>query len=552
MSKSERNSVKKPNDVADEQYLGLPEGNFHLESLPPQATATLSITDSGVWSTAVMLYTNTVDLQTGKTYTGQPLPEVADGTVRLAASSCQTIAIDYSTGCDRRIAELDATAATHLAAAVDEIEHCAGILEEPVTGPDGQMVDGRRLHAIQRRDEELARQRSEEGDSRHTEQSWASGWRMIAATLLGLLDVLLLWKPLLNLSFESSSGSVFRWAIGGGLAALQVLCIEWSVRVYVNAERMSVDRRGAAGDYNRPLKTGRITVDRPPPDPAELVDADTHMAHAYRGLVLVAAFIAIIGGVRVAVLAKRASLAIYEAALFGTIIGLLLGGLVIWMARLYCRSNLLGDRLRAERDALTELNDKIQHSRGVVAEEREHALAALATADTLAAAAIRIRNQTVADYWRAVQLAWTWLGLPHSSLDYAAFEAQAMPVPPDTGTHREELRRKLEIVNQWLAERPSLFTPSPALALLPAGTGAGPQAEAIRLTPLLPPKDGRLVIAGPRPVDVPVRPAPPHRWMLAGAVLTVVATILTAFLAVGPEADDQAIAMHSTTRPQSR
>ena len=78
------------------------------------------------------------------------------------------------------------------------------------------------------------------------------------------------------------------------------------------------------------------------------------------------------------VLGKRAGLTIFEAALFGTIVGLILGVLVVLMARLYCRGNLLGDRLRAEREAMDELNEKIQFARDEVASERENALAALA------------------------------------------------------------------------------------------------------------------------------------------------------------------------------
>jgi hypothetical protein len=510
-----------------------------MDDLPPQAPAALSTTDKGVWSTAVNLYKNAIDLRTGKAYNDRPLADVAEGSVRLAASACHSLAIDYTSASERQIETLEVRAATHLASAIDHIEHTDVIMTEPLVGPDGEIIDAQILQALHRKDERLARERSAEGDSRHTEQTWASGWRILASTLLGLLDVLLLWKPLLNLSFESSSGSVFRWAIGGGLAALQVLGIEWSARVYVAAERLSVDRRGAIGDYNRPLKTGRVVGNAPPPERDALVEADQRTAHAYRGLVLIAAFIAIIGGVRVAVLARRAALTNWEAALFGVIIGLILGVLVIQMARLYCRGNLLGDRLRAESEALAVLNEKIQHARGVIAGERESALEALAAADLVCGQADRIRDRTVADYWSAVKLAWIWFGLPYTSLNYDAFVREARPEVVDTAATRDELREKLAKVNQWLGNRPTMFTVRPPAPQLGAGVPTDSPDPNTRFMPLQRPKGDELVIVGPRTVDMPTEPQPPHMWMLIGAGLTVVATLVTALLAPGPDSADQ-------------
>lgn len=519
-------------------YPGLPQGAFHAENTPRQALAALGSVDPGVWTAALSAYMNVVDPQTGQTYHGQPIEEAASGVIPLTAASCRSLAVKYSTDIDKQVTDLEVTAATRLATAVDHIEHATGLLDEPITGPDGETISGRRLQAVRQVDEELARQRSAEGDSRHTEESWASGWRILAATLLGALDILLLWKPLLNLSFESSSGSVFRWAIGIGLTGLQVLAIEWCARQYVNAERVSVDRRGAVGDYNRPLRTGRIVSNRPTPTLEEVDEADRHMSFAYKVLVALATFIAAIGGVRVAVLGKRAALSIFEAALFGVIVGLILGVLVVLMARLYCRGNLLGDRLRTERDVMDELNEKLQFTRDAVATERENALAALADADLLSATAARIRTQTVADYWRSIQLAWTWFGLPHSQLDFASFECEALPELTDSEPIRTDLRMKLARVNEWLADRPTVFDHTPAMALPHAASAAPePAAGSARFTPLMQPRDGQLVISGPRPVDLPPVPEPPHTWMFVGVGFSVLAVILTAVLSPSAEAD---------------
>jgi hypothetical protein len=534
----ERNIVKKSNEAVLETYQGLPEGAFYAANLPPQAAAVSGSTDKGVWSTAVTLYTSMVDPQTGRTYTGAPLDDMADGTVQLAAATCRGLATKYSAASDARTGELEVAAATHLAEAVDRIEHCSGLLNEPLPGPDGQLTDGRTLQAIQQADEELAAQRSAEGDSRHTEQQWATAWRTIAAVLLSLLDVMLLWKPLLNLSFEASSVSVVGWVIGAGVAGLQVVGIEWAARNYVDTERRSADRRAAMGDYNRTLRGGMITSDRAAPDLDELIDADTKLTHSYRALVLMATAIAIIGGVRVAVLAKRAEFQTYEAALFGTLIGLILGGVVIQMARLFCRGNLLGDRLRIESEGLDALHEQIRLARGAVAEERELTLRALAGAEIAAGNAVDIRGRTVADYWHAVRLAWTWFGLPHSTLDHDGFKLTALPVESDDEPRRIDLRKKLGVVNEWLADRPTVFTPSRALALLGAGTGSGQPQVPTRNATLLPPANGRLTIVESRPVKIPPNPTPPHALMLLGAALAVIATVTTAFIAASPAQTD--------------
>ncbi|WP_133900596.1 hypothetical protein [Actinophytocola oryzae] len=516
-------------------YPGLPQGAFHADNTPPQALAVLGSVDPGVWSAALSTYVSVADPQTGRPYNGQPLEDAASGAIPLAASSCRSLAVTYSTNIDKQVTELEVAAATHLATAVDHIEHASGLLDEPMIGPDGETTDGRRLQAVQHADEELARQRSAEGDSRHTEQAWASGWRVLAATLLGALDILLLWKPLLNLSFESSSGGMFRWAIGIGLTGLQILAIEWCARSYVDKERQSVDRRGSVGDYNRPLKKGRIVSDRPTPTVQEVAEADKAMANAYRMLVLLASFIAAIGGVRVAVLGKRAALSIFEAALFGVIVGLILGVLVVLMARMYCRGNLLGDRLRIEREAMDEVNEKLQQAREAVAQERENALGALAEAELLSATAARIRTQTVADYWRAVQLAWTWLGLPHSRLDFESFEREALPDLTDSEPIRNDLRMKLARVNEWLADRPTVFDHALTVPMLPAATPPAPGTSPARFMPLMQPKDGQLMIAGPQLITLPPVPEPPHLWMFVGVGCTVVAVILSAFLSPDTE-----------------
>jgi hypothetical protein len=548
----EENLVKTFEDEIPD-YPGLPRGAMEMMDLPPQAVASAGMTDEGVFAAGVDLYLNVVDPRTGKPYHDRPLADVAEGAFHIAAAKCKALATQFSSGCEERATELEAEAKSHLVEAVDNIESCARIWDEPLTGPDGEITSGRKIRKTQEQDEVLARERSAEGDSRHTERLWENAWRLLAATMLGLLDVLLLWKPLLNLSMDGNSGNVFRWAIGLGLAGLQVLAIEWAARTYVNAERSSVDRRGALGDFNRPLKEGFLDPGRKVPEHKDLLEADSRMAHAYRWLVLVATFIGVIGGARVAFLARRAQLESYEAALFGTIIGLLLGGLVVQMARLYCRGNLLGDRLRAEREAIAELDDRIQHARGVVVECRESAAISVETADALVDRAKEIRERTVEDYLVAVRLAWTWFGLPQSNVDSAEFKLLAMPEHADTSTGRGHVRALLNKVNQWLAEPPIASVPEPVAALAAAEEGKPGTALVRNAGPHTPPGGGRNQIHGiRRRIEPPEQPVPPHLWMLVGALTTVAATLVAAFLLPAPDETEALAPAHSMVSGQER
>ncbi|SEF36584.1 hypothetical protein SAMN05421837_1113 [Amycolatopsis pretoriensis] len=522
-------------DVPLAAYPGLPKGTFHVADLPRPAAMALGTTDEGVWTAAAATYLTVIDPATGKPDNDRPLADAAAGAARTAAAACHAQALEYSAPTDDRAAEQDLEAAKHLAEAVDTIEHASGLLNDPVTGPDGEKIDGRQIQVIHHQDQQLARQRSAEGDSRHTQRSWEKAWRILASTLLGVMDAILLWKPLLNLSFTSGSENALRWAIGLGMVSLQVLAIEWAARTFVSAERASVDRRGAAADYNRPFQRGRMGPERPAPTTDEIAEADRQYSHAYHWLVGVAAAVAMIGGVRVAWLARQADLPIYEAVLFGIVIGPILGCVVVQMARLYCRGNLLGDRLEIERAAIDEITGRIKRAQGRVAAEREAAHNALIAAEKLTNHADTLRQRTFTDSLRAVELAWTWFGLPPADLDHAEFERRAVPEVEDTGVRRVDLRSRLDLVNNWLANRDSIFTvPAPpgertAVAELSAGESGRETALPGRQ------KKDELIILGPAPVDIPDRPKPPHRLMLIGAVMTAVVTLTTAWLA--PVAD---------------
>jgi hypothetical protein len=512
-------------------YPGLPKGAFDEDKLPRQAATALGTVDEGVWTAAVDTYVTVINPDTGKPDLDRPLENAAASAVRNAASACYALALDYSARSDDRAGQQEVEAAKHITEAVDLIEHANSIMSEEVIGPDDDSISGWDLRHLHSQDQELARARSTAGDPRHTQTSWARSWRLIAASLLGVLDAILLWKPLLNLSFDGDPNNLFRWSIGVGMVGLQVLVIEWSARAFVTAERASVDRRGSAGDYNRLFSGGRLGSDRPAPTNSEITEADQEHSRAYYVLVGVSAAVAVIGGVRVAWLGRQADLPLFEAALFGTVIGLVLGCLVVLMARLYCRGNLLGDRLHTEREALERVYRRFKNAQDRVSDERDSVMRALGNAKNQAKNAESIRTRTLVDYKRAVGLAWAWFGLPPDALDEAGFTARAEPKVADTAARRTDLETRLTPVNSWLSDR----TPKrPTAAARPAITGAKAETStrAVRRDP-----HAKSVQLRHRrePIQIPVQPKPPHKWMLAAAVATLVATITTA--AFAPAAD---------------
>ena len=512
-------------------YPGLPGGAFYAKDLPRPAAMAFATTDEGVWTAAVDTYLTVIDPNTGKPDHDRPLENTAVGAVRNAAANCQTLALKNSVQSDDRAEKQESEAAKHIGEAVDLIEHANAIMSEQVTGPNGAKIDGWELQKVHRQDKEIAQARSDAGDSRHTQRKWEKSWRLITSGLLGVLDALLLWKPLLNLSFQGSDPeNIFHWGLGLIFVTVQVLFIDWAARTFVTAERLSADRRSSAGDYNRLFVGGRHGGDRHRPTDAEVIEADKQYSHAYRILILVAAAVALIGGVRVALLGSQAGLPWLQNALFGVIIGLVLGCLIVLMTQLYCRGNLLGDRLRIEREALEKLSGRFKRAQARVAEQRDHVWTALKASQEQARNAATIRTQTVADYRRAVGLAWTWLGLDPDLLDEADFLQRATPLVDDPAARRADLESRLEPVNKWLENR---TLPSPAPVAHEIGTQ--PSRSGGELVPLDRPADGRARAVGPQPIKVPAAPKPPHKWMLAGAALTIAVTIATAALAPATE-----------------
>jgi hypothetical protein len=85
-------------------------------------------------------------------------------------------------------------------------------------------------------------------------------------------------------------------------------------------------------------------------------------------------------------------------------------------------------------------------------------------------------------------------------------------------------------VNQWLADRGPIGKPSAATGVPEIADGQAAERRD-HASPVRRPEGNKVVIVGRALVEIPERPKPPHRLMLAGAVLTAVATVTTAWFA---------------------
>lgn len=507
-------------------YAGLRGGEFDQRNLPRRIALARSVNQDNVWATAIGMYINLYDPVTDQPHREAGIADAAVGLLEKQTSMCEQLAIENSATCDAIATKrLDAASAATVLA-VEHIENANSIMDERSPGPDGTLITGNEIEAAQRADEAIAKQRAGEGDTRHLQSAVPSAWRVIAALTLAVIDIALLWKPLLGLGAQLTSAAVLNWSIGIGMAVLQTVFVEWAMRAYVEAERASVDRRGAARDFNRAVSADpRTTMTAPTRD--DLETADRRMSSMFRALLVVAGLVAVLGGVRVAILTRRAMLEVWEAALYGSVIGIIIGGAIILMARVCCRGNALGERLRVEREAMAEYEDKWTTAKATVAGLRQDALHDLNRSKAAADRADDYRRRTVKDYWSAVMLAWIWFQLPTDTLDRENFEQRSTPPSAADESRSTLVSGHLATVNQWLEDRRSR-TPVAALA-------QGPETP-VDQQPINSYANRRDVLVRDGRIDVPDERGLPALPIVAAAVVTVVAATVTAFVIKSPDA----------------
>jgi hypothetical protein len=232
--------------------------------------------------------------------------------------------------------------------------------------------------------------------------------------------------------------------------------------------------------------------------------------------------------VRVAFLSREAGQSVAEATLFGTFVGGVFFALVVLLGWLACRGNQLGDLLRAGAEVVARLDALVQEGQRRVTTIRLAALRSLSDADGLRSEAKDIRAWVVSQYWQAMLLAVSWLGLDGPAVVHSELVLpRTLSVADAASELVEGVRAKIGRIDEWLDE--------PAAA--PTGVMLALPAAGAQTTQRLGPPAGQppgLVRVG-LGYAIPKAPREP-RWLLgAVAVGAVVVAFGAAVIAPTPD-----------------
>lgn len=532
----------------------LPVGAVWEEQIPRMAAMARGMTDPGVWASAMRMYYAVMDPVSGQPWAKTDLQISARNAIEQEAAGCQKVAIDKAQPHDN-----DADAAAHDAdhhadSAIEWMDQADKAFDDPVMGPDGAQISGHELSRVHESDNTTAKLRAGDGDTRHLQAQVPHAWFTISSIVLALLDVFLLWKPILGLGSLSTSGMLVRWLIGITFAGAQALMIDRSLAAYLMAERASTDRRAVVADYNRGMRQRDPRWFGQEPERHLIDAADRRLVVKHRLLCGAATLVAMIGGVRVAYLARSGGLPVIEAALFAAVLAITLGALVMLLGWAGARGNQLGDRLSLGARELAAIEDRIQECRSQVSAEREQANSALAASEQSTALADDIRERVSADYRSAVLLFCAWTSLDPNKFGTITMVTRTLPIADSAAKLRDEVRATLTIVSEWLDHRTSRRSepePAPVALLEPmesnpaaAGTelvataapavGGGPTFHGVLSSLAPPPPNSGHVVVERAGMKLSTEPATPAVWLAAGCVLAMVAAITTAFFVEAP------------------
>lgn len=521
----------------------LPGRAFREEMVPIAAKVVRGATPTGIWGAAVYMHNIIVDPTTGKPWHGKELDVMAPSAFQQGTAEFVSVAVKESEAEDATAHDHAERARQHVDQAVDRIEHTATILDDLYDGPNGSPVTGLDLIVQYQADQVVAGQREAEGDTRHLDRRFEHGWVVIAAGVLAILDLILLWRPLLGLGYGFNSDSVVKWVVGGALAAAQALFIESVLRYYRRVERASCDRRSALTDYNRSvgLKAARgdlsASVD-PQPNPEDLVSADQRLSIAERLVIGAATMTGVVCGVRVAILGRESGFSVVESAVFASIIGVVIGALVILLAWLAQRGNQLGDRLRRGEESVARVEAEVQQARAAVADLREQAWSELSQSQTLSTAAAQTRDEIADSYWAAMSLTCSWVGFDSDKIPRPDSQLCRVSILTLTTKLRASTENRLHGIDAWLAQRSTVRRPvAAAMAAISAVTPAA--TTAVVPVSTAPPSANQVVVIKPG-VPVPAEPKRAAGLVAIGAAVTVAAAVAAAMFAPPPEGRDGA------------
>ena len=517
----------------------LTERNIGEEQIPHQAKVVWGNIDRQQGTIAVLIHNLVVNPHTGQAWNGRSIEAGAPLAFAQGLAMAQQEAGDQSLPDDEECLRHATQASQHADIAGAVIEETEKILDDTVEYPPGSRCIGRKAIAGHHADQELARQREQDGDSRHQQRPVERYWIILAALVLAALDVMILWRPLLNLDSLDSAGSLYKWVLALAFAGAQALSIDLAVHKYCERERANTELRDAVKDYNRSAQGGLAESDlaavtQRPRALDDLPAADEKLRAAYRWLFTTAAGVGVIAVFRVAFLSRAGGQSIIEATVFGAFVGLFLGALVLLIGSFACRGNRLGDRLRAGAGAVADIESRIQEGDRQVAEARDAARGELTNAEKARARAVDTREWVLQQYRQGFLLATGWLGRAKPPVALADLVVpRKLEIAAAATDQVHAASNKLEVIDRWLAGKHVVAetladssTPGAALAL-PQATSAVRIIEAPR-----PGEHGRVVPVGCRMDPAPTEP----RWLLVVATVAAIGIALgAAVIAPTPE-----------------
>ncbi len=509
--------------------------NFADEHLPAQLLAGRGSTDPQVFEIAAEIYVAVIDPRTTRPWHEASADSLASTAFAGAIARCQQEAVGLSTAEEASSQHRARVAGEATGFAEDMMYEAKRIRDDPVEDASGTQCPASEALAAHRADRALAAERESDGDTAHLKKPLENAWIVIGAIVFAFLDMLLLWRPLLGLGPLGSSGMLLKWVVAGFFIVAQALFIAITLRHYRDRERESRDRRDAVQDHNR---AAHRAVDQGNPSAAvqrtpeikAIRQADRKLAIAQDWLVTAATVLGVIGAVRVALLARGNGQSVVEATLFGAIIGLILGGLVLLLGWVSCRGNHLGDRIRAGAEVAAGINAREQQQRREVEAARDAARGAINDADQARNDAAETREWVVNTYLQALLLASRWLAQPPPRAEELVVR-RSLPTTDDVTLPAQTVTSRLTEIDSWLADQPAT-TAQPSAA----GAESVPVGQTGRLRSVTPPDPGEPGGVIGFGSNVPEPPEPPRWLILIGVGVAVLAAFTAAVVA--PELED--------------
>lgn len=548
VSRPERAAHNRSVDPPMGSGLRLKERNIAEEHIPPRARAIWPSIDPQVGTIAVIVHNMVVNPATGQPWNGQTAQVSAPAAFAQGVAMGQEEAVTLSEPEDAEYLQRVDRADEHANLANAMIEDTDKIPDDSVEFPPGSWVNGREAVATHRADRELAAEREQAGDSRHRQREIERIWVVLAAVVLTALDMMLLWRPLLNLGEINTAGALYKWVLALAFAGAQAFFIDLAVHKYRERERDATERRDAVRDHNRAarrsLEQGDLAaVAQSSTDIEEIRTADRELQGAYRWLLTTAAIVCVIGVVRVTFLSRGGGQSVAEATLFGAVVGLMLGGVVLLLGSMACRGNRLGERLRAGAAVVADIGDRIQEGEGRVGDARDAARTELAAADRAHIQAENNRAWALGQYRQALLLATSWLALAKPPVDHTELIAPRELAIADAAAQKAHvIADKLRAVDQWLVETHDVAPPValPVQGTSLEGTSGTPTAATGRLVdPVQPGGYGGTVRVGDYRIDPP--PSEPRWLILVAAVAAIGIAFGAATMAPAPGDDPQSV-----------